>query len=138
MFHNNQDKYSALLYNWFGGIYDGQSYYIKNIRISSHCYNVGLFGSTAGAEIRNIVLYSDNGSVIERDTDASSWTYQGAGLELGVGGVSVEDALLEGIGADGDAAAGVAVDGLVPQAAHKAAHADKVAVLGRGERAVLP
>ena len=76
MFHNNQDKYSALLYNWFGGIYDGQSYYIKNIRISSHCYNVGLFGSTAGAEIRNIVLYSDNGSVIERDTDASSWTYQ--------------------------------------------------------------
>ena len=76
VFHNNQDKYSALLYNWFGGIYDGQSYYIKNIRISSHCYNVGLFGSTAGAEIRNIVLYSDNGSVIERDTDASSWTYQ--------------------------------------------------------------
>ena len=60
------DKYNLTLYNWFGGVYDGQSYYIKNITIDSYCYNVGLFGTTAGATIKNIVLYSDNGSVIQR------------------------------------------------------------------------
>ena len=35
----------------------------------THLYNVGLFGTTAGAEIANIVLYSDNGAVIQRNTD---------------------------------------------------------------------
>ena len=30
---------------------------------------MGLFGTTAGAEIANIVLYSDNGAVIQRNTD---------------------------------------------------------------------
>ena len=60
------EKYNLTLYNWFGGVYDGQSYYIKNIAINSYCYNVGLFGTTAGATIKNIVLYSDNGSVIQR------------------------------------------------------------------------
>lgn len=61
--------YRMVLYNWFGSKYDGQSYYIKNVNIDSYCYNVGLFGTTAGAEIANIVLYSDNGAVIQRNTD---------------------------------------------------------------------
>ncbi|MFR5846211.1 MAG: hypothetical protein ACLUEU_10845 [Oscillospiraceae bacterium] len=45
---------------------------IKNINIDSPCYNVGVFGTTAGAEIRNIVLYSDNGGTIERSTPAGT------------------------------------------------------------------
>ena len=53
------------------GLYDGGNYYIKNVNITSHCYNVGLFGTTAGAEIKNIVLYSDNDAVIQRKTDAT-------------------------------------------------------------------
>ena len=32
---------------------------------------MGLFGTTAGAEIKNIVLYSDNDAVIQRKTDAT-------------------------------------------------------------------
>lgn len=67
----NSKNYSMVLYNWFGGKYDGQSYYIKNVNIDSYCYNVGIFGTTAGAEIQNIVLYSDNGAVIQRSTDAT-------------------------------------------------------------------
>lgn len=58
-----------VLYNWFGGSYDGGNYYIKNLNIDSPCYNVGLFGTTAGADIRNIVLYSDNNAVIQRRTE---------------------------------------------------------------------
>lgn len=53
-------------------MYDGDNYYIKNINIDSPCYNVGVFGTTAGAEIRNIVLYSDNGGTIERSTPAGT------------------------------------------------------------------
>lgn len=65
------ETYDLTLYNWFGGVYDGGNYYIKNVNITSHCYNVGLFGTTAGAEIKNIVLYSDNDAVIQRKTDAT-------------------------------------------------------------------
>lgn len=62
-------SYNVTLYTWFGGQYDGGNYYIKNIAIDSYCYNVGVFGTTAGATIENIVLYSDNGGVIQRSTD---------------------------------------------------------------------
>lgn len=63
------EGYNVTLYAWFGGKYDGGNYYIKNIAINSYCYNVGVFGTTAGATIENIVLYSDNGGVIQRSTD---------------------------------------------------------------------
>ena len=69
--NRGNETYDLTLYNWFGGIYDGGNYYIKNVNITSHCYNMGLFGTTAGAEIKNIVLYSDNDAVIQRKTDAT-------------------------------------------------------------------
>lgn len=70
--NNWSDAYDMVLYNWFGGRYDGQNYYIKNINIDSYCYNVGLFGATAGADIWNLVLYSDNNAVIQRNTGPTS------------------------------------------------------------------
>lgn len=65
--HTGSD-YNVVLYTWFGGKYDGGNYYIKNIAIDSYCYNVGVFGTTAGATIENIMLYSDNDGVIQRST----------------------------------------------------------------------
>lgn len=65
--HTGSD-YNVVLYTWFGGKYDGRNYYIKNIAIKSNCYNVGVFGTTAGATIENIMLYSDNDGVIQRST----------------------------------------------------------------------
>lgn len=70
-----RDNYELILYNWFGGNYDGRNYYIKNIRIDSYCYNVGLFGTTVGAEIGNIVLYSDNDSIIQRSSKPTPYKY---------------------------------------------------------------
>ena len=67
--NTSSSSYNVTLYAWFGGQYDGGNYYIKNIAIDSYCYNVGVFGTTAGATIENIVLYSDNGGVIQRSTD---------------------------------------------------------------------
>lgn len=65
--HTGSD-YNVVLYTWFGGQYNGGNYYIKNIAINSYCYNVGVFGTTAGATIENIMLYSDNNGVIQRST----------------------------------------------------------------------
>ena len=65
--HTGSD-YNVVLYTWFGGQYNGGNYYIKNIAIDSYCYNVGVFGTTAGATIENIMLYSDNNGVIQRRT----------------------------------------------------------------------
>ena len=65
--HTGSD-YNVVLYTWFGGQYNGGNYYIKNIAIDSYCYNVGVFGTTAGATIENIMLYSDNNGVIQRST----------------------------------------------------------------------
>ena len=70
------DNYELILYNWFGGNYDGRNYYIKNIQIDSYCYNVGLFGTTVGAEIGNIVLYSDNDSIIQRSSKPTPYKYE--------------------------------------------------------------
>ena len=64
----NNSGYDVTLHAWFGGQYNGGNYYIKNIAINSNCYNVGVFGTTAGATIENIVLYSDNGGVIQRSS----------------------------------------------------------------------
>lgn len=70
----NNTTYNVKLYNWFGSIYDGGNYYIKNVNVDSYCYNVGIFGTVAGAKIRNIVLYSDNSGYIRRTTDATPST----------------------------------------------------------------
>ncbi len=75
---SSETGYDVVLYSWFGGSYDGESYYIKNINIDSPCYNVGLFGTTAGADIKNIVLYSDNSAYIRRSTARSNWDEQTA------------------------------------------------------------
>lgn len=102
----NTIRYDVILYAWFGGQYDGGNYYIKNIAINSYCYNVGLFGTTAGADIRNIVLYSDNGGVIQRssnvtgsNTGTAESRYQCAYALGGLAGIAYEYA--DEIGANG-------------------------------------
>ena len=63
-------SYDATLYAWFGGTYDGQSYKIQELDITSDSFTVGLFGVTVDADIRNTILYSTKGAVIQRlDTD---------------------------------------------------------------------
>lgn len=62
-------SYDSVLCAWFGGTYDGQSYKIQNFDIVSDCFSVGVFGETVGANIRNVILYSDQDNVVERVTD---------------------------------------------------------------------
>lgn len=60
--------YNAMLYAWFGGSYDGQSYKIQELNINSNSFTVGLFGTTAGANISNVIMYSQNNATIQRTT----------------------------------------------------------------------
>lgn len=91
------EGYNVTLYAWFGGQYNGGNYYIKNIAIDSYCYNVGVFGTTAGATIKNIVLYSDNGGIIQRSSNvtgsregAEESRYQCAYALGGLAGIAYE------------------------------------------------
>ena len=67
----NRDANVTLAY--FSSTYDGQAYVIKNINITSREQCVGIFGATSGAKMKNVILYSDNGSKIIHAQDAKSW-----------------------------------------------------------------
>ncbi|MCR5097864.1 MAG: InlB B-repeat-containing protein [Lachnospiraceae bacterium] len=57
---NDSGKNKNILFAWFGGGYDGQSYKIQNVNVISEAYTVGLFGVVAGANIKNIILYAND------------------------------------------------------------------------------
>lgn len=59
--------------SYFASSYDGQAYTIKNIEISSEAQCVGVFGITAGAVIKNVILYSDEENTIEGNISGESW-----------------------------------------------------------------
>lgn len=65
---SSSGSYNAILYTWFGGTYDGQSYKIQELNINSKSFTVGLFGVTVGANLKNTILYSTNSAVITRST----------------------------------------------------------------------
>jgi len=65
------DNREVVLYAWFGGEYDGGSYKVQNFDITSDSFTVGLFGVTVGADMHDIILYSDQGNTIKRQTPSS-------------------------------------------------------------------
>lgn len=58
--------------SYFASHYDGQAYTIKNVEIHSNAECVGIFGITVGATVKNVVVYSDEGNVIEAIEDGES------------------------------------------------------------------
>ena len=69
--------FNAVLYNWFGGSFDGGSYKMINLHISSELNNVAIFGYTCDADMHNIILYSNRSTVIERVTSSTYKSYGG-------------------------------------------------------------
>lgn len=67
------DRYAKPLMAYFTSSFDGQAYAIKNITIRSKAECVGIFGITSGAVLKNIIVYSDNGSEIEATKEGRSW-----------------------------------------------------------------
>ncbi|MCI8405594.1 MAG: type II secretion system protein [Oscillospiraceae bacterium] len=61
------EKGNGTLLGWFGGSYNGQYYTIKNLNIdinakvyATNC--MGLFGAVKEADLKNIIMYSEQGS----------------------------------------------------------------------------
>lgn len=76
-----EDKEEAAVYmTYFSGNYDGNTYYIKNVEVDSKNTVVGLFGSIIGAEVQNIILYSENGNYIQRNQQSPRSWYAIGGL----------------------------------------------------------
>ncbi|MCF0151271.1 MAG: hypothetical protein HUJ80_07680 [Firmicutes bacterium] len=74
-------SYDNTLNCWFGGNFDGRSYTLRNISISSDSFNVGVFGTTVSTGMKNIILYSNKDSVIERrDPSNRTGAYSIGGL----------------------------------------------------------
>ncbi|MCR4771713.1 MAG: InlB B-repeat-containing protein [Oscillospiraceae bacterium] len=76
-------EYENFLYAWFGGSYDGQSYKIKNLNVISPSYSVGLFGVTLGADLRNVIMFSDNDACVERRTAGTEYENRDGAYNLG-------------------------------------------------------
>lgn len=79
---------SAYAYmSYLNGSYNGNTYSIKNIEINSQGVTIGLFGGIIGANVSNIVLYSDKGNYIQRRADSPKCWYVMGGLcgMVGVG-----------------------------------------------------
>lgn len=76
--------------SFFCSDYDGGAYTIRNVRIESTAQCVGLFGYTIGANLKDIVMYSDRGSKIVNDENGTGW-YAVGGL-VGFAGVGKDNA----------------------------------------------
>ena len=83
---SSYDSYDAVMYAWFGATYNGQSYTVKNLEISTTSFNVGLFGTTVGASLSNIIMYGDSGSIhtIKRDAGGNKTGAYSIGGLVGV------------------------------------------------------
>ena len=79
--NGNVDTPNALAYiAYFTGNYDGNTYSIKNVEIHSTNTVTGLFGSIIGAQVKNVILYSDKGNYIQRMKESPKSWYALGGL----------------------------------------------------------
>lgn len=70
---NNNGGTANPYVSFFCSDYDGGAYTIKNIQIKASTQCVGLFGYTIGANLKDIVMYSDLGSKIVNDENGTGW-----------------------------------------------------------------
>lgn len=66
--------------SYFNGVYNGNTYSIKNIEINSKNTVTGLFGSIIGAKVSNVILYSEKGNYIQRYSGKERGWYVLGGL----------------------------------------------------------
>ena len=69
---NNKGKATPYV-SFFCSDYDGDAYTIRNVQIESTAQSVGLFGYTIGANLKDIVMYSDRGSEIVNEKNGTGW-----------------------------------------------------------------
>ena len=87
---NNSGEKSSPYVAYFCSDYDGGAYTVRNIQIRTTAQCVGLFGFTIGANLKDIVMYSDRSCEIVNDEGGTGW-YAVGGL-VGYAGAGVDNA----------------------------------------------
>lgn len=87
--HNDGGKAQPYV-SFFCSDYDGGAYTIRNVQIESTAQCVGLFGYTIGANLKDIVMYSDRASEIVNGKKGTGW-YAVGGL-VGFAGAGKDNA----------------------------------------------
>ena len=82
----NGNNSTALYVVYFNGAYNGNSYQIKNVNISSPGQAVGLFGAAMGCRIEGLIMYSDQDNVVEVAEKGSGWYNSGCVVGMGLTG----------------------------------------------------
>jgi len=90
LYYNTTNNAGTAYIAYFGGVYNGNSYSIKNIKIESKAQMVGLFGITIAAKLENIVMYSENNDTIEITKDSERWYCVGGLVGFAAEGVVKE------------------------------------------------
>ena len=90
LYYSNDTNTGTAYIAYFGGVYNGNSYSIKNIEIKSKAQMVGLFGITIAAKLENIVMYSENNDTIEITEDSEKWYCVGGLVGFAAEGVVKE------------------------------------------------
>ena len=70
---NNGNGTADPYVSFFCSDYDGGAYTIRNVQIESTAQCVGLFGYTIGANLKDIVMYSDRASEIVNGKKGTGW-----------------------------------------------------------------
>lgn len=89
------------LFGWFGGTYDGNDYVIADVNIAPYSSNsndatscVGLFGAVYNGTLKNIVLYSEDGTATVTGTNSGTSQWYVIGGLAGLAGSSTGSAVL--------------------------------------------
>lgn len=85
----------GVLFGWFGGTYNGNDYLIADVNIAPHSDQlidatscVGLFGAVYNGTLKNIVLYSADGTATVAGTNCGMSRWFSIGALAGVAGSS--------------------------------------------------
>lgn len=85
----------GVLFGWFGGTYNGNDYLIADVSIAPYSYEpidatscVGLFGAVYNGTLKNIVLYSADGTATVEGTNCGKSRWFSIGALAGVAGSS--------------------------------------------------
>ena len=91
----------GVLFGWFGGTYNGNDYLIADVNIAPHSDQiidatscVGLFGAVYNGTLKNIVLYSADGSAKVEGTNCGMSRWFSIGALAGVAGSSTSSSVV--------------------------------------------
>ena len=86
----------GVLFGWFGGTYDGNDYLIADVNIKGQSESscIGLFGAVFNGTLKNIVLYSEDGTATVEGSNSGNSRWYAIGGLAGLAGSTTGSAVV--------------------------------------------